>query len=348
MFASTIDNHVMESLPQVELKGQIITVTTRNQAAQAARYLSRRPVLGFDTETKPRFSSGRMYMPALLQLSDGTCSYLIHLKKTGLPSEILAILSDPAILKVGAAVRDDIAGLQRYAPFDPAGFIDLQDMVQEYGIVEKSVKKMSAIILGKRISKSQQITNWEAYPLSGAQELYAATDAYVCYSIYNTLIAHSNEKKSPRQRMYEEVLVSAASLLKDEPDMVANMANVSALIKETLKFWWVGFYRVNNKSRELVLGPFQGPVACTRIAFGRGVCGTCWEKRQTIIVPDVDKFPGHIACSSRSRSEIVVPLFDKKGELTAVLDIDSEKPGTFDQMDKRYLEELAGLFKNIY
>ena len=348
MFVSTIDNHVVESLPQVELKGQINTVTTRSQVAQAAQYLSLQPVLGFDTETKPRFSSGRMYMPALLQFSDGVSSYLIHLKKTGLPQEIVAILCDPAIIKVGAAVRDDIAGLQRYAPFEPAGFVDLQDMVQEYGIVEKSVKKMSAIILGKRISKSQQVTNWEAFPLSGAQALYAATDAYVCYSIYNKLIAHNSEKKSPRQRMYEEILVSAASLLKDEPDLVANMANVSALIKETFKFWWVGFYRIDNKSRELVLGPFQGPLACTRIPFGRGVCGTCWKQRKTIIVPDVEKFPGHIACSSRSRSEIVVPLFDKKGELIAVLDIDSEKTGTFDQMDSRYLEELAGLFKNIY
>ncbi|MBV6456887.1 MAG: Ribonuclease D [Bacteroidales bacterium] len=348
MFASTIENNVLELLPHVEFRGQITTVTTKSQVLFAVQYLSDQPVLGFDTETRPRFSSGRMYMPALLQLSDGNRAFLIHLKKTGLPPEIQAILSNPAIIKAGAAIKDDIAGLQRYASFEPAGFTDLQDMVREYGIVEKSVKKMSAIILGKRISKSQQITNWEAYPLSNAQAIYAATDAYVCYCIYNKLIAHSNEKKTPRQRMYEEILVSADSLLRDESDHVANMANVSALIKEKFNFWWVGFYRVDSKAKELILGPFQGPAACTRIPFGRGVCGTCWQQRKTIIVPDVEKFPGHIACSSRSRSEIVVPVFDRERNVRAVLDIDSEKINTFDQMDRQYLEELTGLFKNNY
>ncbi|MDD2538762.1 MAG: GAF domain-containing protein [Bacteroidales bacterium] len=148
--------------------------------------------------------------------------------------------------------------------------------------------------------------------------------------------------------MYEEVLANAASLLQDEPDLVANMANVCALIKESFKFWWVGFYRVDDKGRQLVLGPFQGPVACTRIPYGKGVCGSSWKQSKTLIVPDVEKFPGHIACSSRSRSEIVVPLFDQRGNVQAVLDIDSEKLNTFDKTDRKYLEQLAGLFKNIY
>jgi GAF domain-containing protein len=289
-----------------------------------------------------------MYNPALLQLSTGNRSFLIHLKKTGLPPELLAVLSDPRIVKVGAAVRDDIIGLQRYAEFQAEGFIDLQEMAQEYGIMEKSVKKLAAIVLGKRVSKSQQTTNWEAYPLSEAQARYAATDAYVCYRIYRELTSHQEEKKSPRQRMYEEVLERAAALVKGESDIVANMANISALIKDTFKFWWVGFYLVDDAAGQLVLGPFQGPVACTRIPYGRGVCGSSWKQRKTLIVPDVEKFPGHIACSSRSRSEIVVPLSDKEGSIKAVLDIDSDKLNTFDKTDKKYLEQLAALFKNIY
>jgi GAF domain-containing protein len=348
MFASTIDNSVLDMFPQVELEGHITLVTTRSQVQKAAEYLLRQPVLGFDTETKPRFSSGKMYKPALLQLSTGNRSFLIHLNKTGLPPELLAVLSDPRIVKVGAAVRDDIIGLQRYTDFQAEGFIDLQEMAQEYGIMEKSVKKLAAIVLGKRVSKSQQTTNWEAYPLSEAQARYAATDAYVCYRIYGELTAHQEEKKTPRQRMYEEVLERAAALVKGESDIVANMANISALIKDTFKFWWVGFYLVDDAAGQLVLGPFQGPVACTRIPYGRGVCGSSWKQRKTLIVPDVEKFPGHIACSSRSRSEIVVPLSDKEGRIRAVLDIDSEKLNTFDKTDKKYLEQLAALFKNIY
>jgi hypothetical protein len=126
MFASTIDNSVLDMFPQVELEGHITLVTTRSQVQKAAEYLLRQPVLGFDTETKPRFSSGKMYKPALLQLSTGNRSFLIHLNKTGLPPELLAVLSDPRIVKVGAAVRDDIIGLQRYARLSGGkGFIDL-------------------------------------------------------------------------------------------------------------------------------------------------------------------------------------------------------------------------------
>ena len=120
-------------------------------------------------------------------------------------------------------------------------------------------------------------------------------------------------------------------------DGIANMANMAAMLHETFGFWWTGFYRVING--ELVLGPFQGPLACTRIAFGRGVCGTAWKEQKTMVVPDVELFPGHIACSSASRSEIVVPVF-KDGEVTAVLDIDSAGLNTFDETDKEYLEQL--------
>ena len=122
--------------------------------------------------------------------------------------------------------------------------------------------------------------------------------------------------------------------------MIARMANVAALLHQEMGFWWTGFYRVVGE--ELVLGPFQGPVACTRIACGRGVCGTAWREGRTIIVPDVELFPGHIACSSESRSEIVVPLF-KNDVIVGVLDIDSRQLGTFDETDRRYLEPIAAM-----
>lgn len=141
-----------------------------------------------------------------------------------------------------------------------------------------------------------------------------------------------------KQERYEALLPQIKAVVEDEPDLIANMANVAAMLHETFGFWWTGFYRVEGQ--ELVLGPFQGPMACTRIKKGRGVCGTAWAEAQTQVVPDVDQFPGHIACSSASRSEIVVPIF-KEGEVIAVLDIDSAQLGTFDQTDLRYLEQVV-------
>ena len=132
------------------------------------------------------------------------------------------------------------------------------------------------------------------------------------------------------------------SVVEGESDMVANMANIAALLHEAFGFWWTGFYRVDLESDQLVLGPFQGPVACTRINFGKGVCGTAWERAETVIVPDVHQFPGHIACSSLSRSEIVVPVWSN-GEIVAVLDIDSEHLSTFDHTDKEWLERIVAL-----
>lgn len=137
---------------------------------------------------------------------------------------------------------------------------------------------------------------------------------------------------------YETLLVQIEGVVGGESDEIANMANVSSMIHETFGFWWTGFYRVLDG--ELVLGPFQGPLACTRIKKGRGVCGTAWQQGVTQVVPDVEKFPGHIACSSASRSEIVVPLF-KNGEVVAVLDIDSAELNTFDEEDRINLEKVA-------
>ncbi|MBO4574288.1 MAG: GAF domain-containing protein [Bacteroidales bacterium] len=145
-------------------------------------------------------------------------------------------------------------------------------------------------------------------------------------------------KGESKRELYENLLPQIKSLVEGETDVIANMANISACLKDTFNFWWVGFYRVVGD--ELVLGPFQGPLACTRIRKGKGVCGTAWQEAKTIIVPDVDAFPGHIACSSLSRSEIVVPVI-KNGSVVAVLDVDSEKLATFDETDKFYLEKLV-------
>lgn len=141
--------------------------------------------------------------------------------------------------------------------------------------------------------------------------------------------------------LYEQTYKAVQSLLSNESDEIANMANVSAVIKDTFHFWWVGFYRVSGN--ELILGPFQGPLACTRIKKGKGVCGTSWAQESTIVVPDVEEFPGHIACSSESKSEIVVPVWKDK-EVSAVLDIDSEFLSTFDETDKLWLEKICALF----
>lgn len=143
-----------------------------------------------------------------------------------------------------------------------------------------------------------------------------------------------------KQERYEALLPQIKAVIEGESDLIANMANVAAMLHETFGFWWTGFYRVVGE--ELVLGPFQGPMACTRIKKGRGVCGTAWQKEETQVVPDVDKFPGHIACSSLSRSEIVVPV--RQGEdIIAVLDIDSAELNTFDHTDRHFLEEIVSM-----
>ena len=143
-----------------------------------------------------------------------------------------------------------------------------------------------------------------------------------------------------KEEKYALLYKQIAAVVESEKDAIANMANVAAMIHHTFGFWWTGFYRVIGE--ELVLGPFQGPLACSRIAYGRGVCGTAWKEQRTQVVPDVEQFPGHIACSSASKSEIVVPLF-KGGEVVAVLDIDSEQLATFDETDKQWLERIVEL-----
>ena len=142
--------------------------------------------------------------------------------------------------------------------------------------------------------------------------------------------------------MYATLLPQIKALVEGESNRVANLANIAAALKQTFGFFWVGFYLVEDG--ELVLGPFQGPIACTRIRYGRGVCGTAWKEGKTLIVPDVDKFPGHIACSSASRSEIVVPIYNKEKEVVGVLDIDSDRLAEFDETDREWLERIVAVF----
>ena len=151
-----------------------------------------------------------------------------------------------------------------------------------------------------------------------------------------------------KRETYEALMLQIEALVSGETDLIANMANVAAVLHAAFGFWWTGFYRVTGKGlqvtgkglQELVLGPFQGPMACTRIPYGKGVCGTAWQRGETVIVPDVHAFAGHIACSSESNSEIVVPIW-QDGKVIAVLDIDSKDYNTFDETDKIYLEQIA-------
>ena len=152
-----------------------------------------------------------------------------------------------------------------------------------------------------------------------------------------------------KEEKYTTAYQQVRELVADESDLIANMANVASLLHETFGFWWTGFYRVEGE--QLLLGPFQGPLACTRIPFGKGVCGTAWQRAETVVVPDVEQFPGHIACSSESRSEIVVPMFaplaaadrNTDTQVFAVLDIDSRELSTFDEVDRLWLEKITAL-----
>jgi len=150
---------------------------------------------------------------------------------------------------------------------------------------------------------------------------------------------------SAKSEQYALLRKQVESLTEGESDLTANLANVAAAIQQTFQFWWTGFYLVRGE--QLVLGPFQGPVACTRIPFGRGVCGTAWQRRETVVVPDVEAFPGHIACSSASRSEIVVPIL-RDGDVLGVLDIDSRELATFDDEDAAGLETIAARLSSLF
>ena len=201
MFQVSISPEEIAALELASFPGEIVMVDAEDEVfEQAIRYLKRQKVLGFDTETRPTFSPDQHSTgTALLQLSGSGKAFLFRLKKCGLPRSLATILANPANVKVGAATLDDVRGLQKITKFSPKGFVDLQNRVWEYGIRDKSVKKMTAIILGVKISKAQQLSNWEAEKLSESQQKYAATDAWVCREMYLKLMASEKNPLTPEQ-----------------------------------------------------------------------------------------------------------------------------------------------------
>ena len=201
MFQVSISPEEIAALELASFPGEIVLVDAEDEVYdQAIRYLKRQKVLGFDTETRPTFSPDQHSSgTALLQLSGNGKAFLFRLKKCGLPRSLASILANPGIVKAGAATLDDVRGLQKITKFSPKGFVDLQNLVGEYGIRDKSVKKMAAIILGVKISKAQQLSNWEAEKLSESQQKYAATDAWVCREMYLKLMASEKNPLTPEQ-----------------------------------------------------------------------------------------------------------------------------------------------------
>lgn len=187
MFQESITKEELDILPSKAFEGPITVVNRYDQLVEAVDYLQCHPLLGFDTETRPSFKRGQVHHVALLQLSTAERAFLFQLHKTGLPTELRMLLSDVEIQKVGVAIRDDIKALQRLSHFKPGGFIELQDEVKGHGIQDFSLKKIAGIVLGVRISKSQRLTNWESEHLSEGQQVYAATDAWIAYEIYQSL-----------------------------------------------------------------------------------------------------------------------------------------------------------------
>jgi ribonuclease D len=187
MYKESIDKEELAELPLIQFEGAITLVESKEDYLASIEYLSKQTILGFDTETKPAFKKGVVYEVALLQLATDERAFLFRLNKIGLPNGLKSILENPEIQKIGVAIRDDIKGLQKLNHFKPSGFIELQEHVKGYGIQDFSLKKLSAIVLGYRISKSQRVTNWEAPELTEAQQVYAATDAWVSHRIYQSL-----------------------------------------------------------------------------------------------------------------------------------------------------------------
>jgi len=192
MYKESIDKEELAELPLIQFEGKITLVESNEDYLISIEYLTQQKMLGFDTETKPAFKKGVVYEVALLQLATKDRAFLFRLNKIGLPNDLKSILENPEIEKIGVAIRDDIKGLQKLNNFKPGGFVELQEHVKSYGIQDFSLKKLSAIVLGFRISKAQRVTNWEALELSEAQQVYAATDAWISHRIYESL----NHKKA--------------------------------------------------------------------------------------------------------------------------------------------------------
>ena len=239
----------------------------------------------------------------------------------------------------------------------------LKTVQREAHAIERAAKHpelASAEYRDKAAIWQQRFAEYKATKKPGDKQyatLFTYTYAHLLREIKaGNVLAYLEELKAHKQSTYQSLLPQIQSLVSNESDLIANMANIASVLHNTFHFWWTGFYLVKEKSeisnlksqinQELVLGPFQGPLACTRIPYNKGVCGTAWAQAQTIIVPDVHQFPGHIACSSESKSEIVVPLI-RNSEVIGVLDIDSAQLNTFDTIDQQYLEQIISLLLGI-
>ena len=187
-YIESISNEDVAALPVVQFDGPIVVVDTPQALEEACQYLSKQPILGFDTETRPSFTAGVTNKVALLQLFGGEKCFLIRLNRVQMSKALADILHRADIIKVGAAVKNDIVGLSKLRHFTAGGFVDLQDIVENYGIKDKSLRKISGIVLGKKVSKAQRLSNWEAKTLTPQQQVYAATDAWVCVAIYEALL----------------------------------------------------------------------------------------------------------------------------------------------------------------
>lgn len=190
MFAESIDNEAILNLPRINFPGNIKVITNEEDLSIWIPTLAKTGIVGFDTETKPSFKKGSTNSVALLQLASDDLAMIIKVKSTGLPKILLQLLQNEKVLKIGAAIHDDIKSLQKIKTFRPAGFVDLQNFAKEKNIESKSVRKLAAIVLGVRVSKSQQLSNWESEILTEAQLQYAATDAWICREIYNKMITN--------------------------------------------------------------------------------------------------------------------------------------------------------------
>ena len=186
-FDESINDDELRKLPLLQFEGRITLIDTYDKFRRAMEDIGKPDLLGFDTETRPSFKKGRRYQVALLQLADARRAWLFRLNMIGLPTELAALLADKSVIKTGVAIRDDLKALKALTHFEPHGFIDLQNLVADHGIKELGLKKLTAITLGHTISKSQQVSNWEAPALTDPQQLYAATDAWVCRQIYLAL-----------------------------------------------------------------------------------------------------------------------------------------------------------------
>lgn len=197
MFLENIDSESVTALPEIHFSGKTIVISSTDDIEEAMTEFNNAKIIGFDTETKPTFKKGVVHGTALLQLATDSVALLVKIKEAGLPKPIIDLLENPNIIKVGAAIHDDIKGLKKVKNFNPQGFIDLQNIVPNFGIEVKSVRKIAAIVLGNKVSKNQQLSNWEALHFTPAQIDYAATDAWVCQKIYLKLLSTDPDKMQP-------------------------------------------------------------------------------------------------------------------------------------------------------